>query len=466
MRALFLSLVPLLVAISACSTPRGEAPDTGVAASGFRCLDCLSSADCGDDQCIQYALDVACAPSCEGGCAAGSSCQAYTTVSGDQVMVCVPDVPQCGAEPDVDAGPTEVDAGTGIDAAMPQTCGNLTGPSASACCSSCSTGGTCATNGCYGGWWCNTASCRCQPAPTSCGESDAGVAPVDAGPPPTGNVGPSGGTVSSLFFAVLGDSRPAVETDTTSGYPTTIVQQLYTDLEALSPHPEFALVTGDYCFAGPHGPGAHAQMGLYLGARAAYSGTVFFAMGNHECTGQTSSNCGASGADGLTNNYRSFLSDMLAPIGQTAPYYQLRIDATDGRWTSKVIFAAPNAWDATQDAWLRNALTTPTTYTFVVYHEPADTSSGPPGLAPINAILAASSVTLRITGHSHTYYHRRGTNEVTIGLGGAPPAGSYDYGYLTVQQLGSGDIEVRELDYMGGTLNDTFRVHPDGSSAP
>jgi len=207
-------------------------------------------------------------------------------------------------------------------------------------------------------------------------------------------------------------------------------------------------------------------MGVYLGARAAYSGTVFYAMGNHECTGQTSSNCGPAGVDGLTHNYQSFLGDMLSTIGQTAPYYAVRVDATDGSWTSKIVFAAPNAWSPAQDSWLRTALATPTTYTFVVYHEPSDTSSGPPGLAPINAIVASANVTLRVTGHSHTYYHRRGTNEVTIGLGGAPPAGSYDYGYLTITQLASGDVEVREVDYMSGVVNDTFRVHPNGSIAP
>ena len=236
----------LLIVVFGCSHGR-EVADTGAAATGFRCIDCLASADCGSDQCIQYALDVACAPSCaaDGSCASGSSCQPYSTVSGDQVLVCVPDVPQCGAVAETDAGADLPDAGW--DAAMPATCGGLIGPSETACCRSCTTGGTCGTNGCYGGWWCNTASCRCQTPPTSCSSPiDAGgTGPIDAGPPPTGSVGPTGGTVNRLFFAVLGDSRPASETDGTTTYPTTIVHQLYTDIEALSPRPEFALVTGD-----------------------------------------------------------------------------------------------------------------------------------------------------------------------------------------------------------------------------
>ncbi len=461
-------LIAVVAGIAGCSCGAVAGDDAGTP-PGFRCGGCLSSADCGDgNECIQYALDVACAPRC-GACPSGSSCTAYSTSAGEQVMVCVPNAPACGMMEMPDAGPE--DAATG-DTGMPTTCGGLIGPSASACCT-CTTGRTCATNGCYGGWWCNAASCRCQSPPTSCpgpiadaGPRDAGP-PHDAGPLPMGTVGPTGGTVSSLFFAVLGDSRPAVETSTTAGYPTAIVQQLYTDVEMLSPRPQFVLVTGDYCFANPRGDGAHLQMGAYLGARATYSGTVFYAMGNHECTGGTTSNCGPGSVDGLTQNYRSFLSDMLSTVGQTAPYYAVRVNASDASWSSKIIFAAPNAWDATQDAWLRAALADHTTYTFVVHHEPSATSPGPPGLAPMESIIAgAGGATLRITGHSHTYYHARGSNEVVIGLGGAPPSGRYDYGYLTVTQLPSGDIEVREFDYMTGAVNDTFRVHADGSAAP
>jgi hypothetical protein len=466
-------LAPLL--LPACnSTRRAPDEDTGPPTAGFRCVDCLASSDCGDGECIQYALDVACAPSCGAGgaCDAGSHCDSFSTVAGEQVMVCVPDVPACGMVID-DAGPpdagTDLDAATDVDAGAPTTCGGLVAPSVSSCCT-CSSGHSCAANGCYGGWWCNTASCRCQAPPTTCGGVDAG--PVDAGAPmpdagpPTGSVAATGGTVSRLFFGVIGDTRPAVPTDGTSGYPTPIITQLYADLESLTPRPQFAITTGDYCFASPTGPGAHLQMGLYLGARDGFSNTVFYAMGNHECTGATRSNCGPSGADGVTNNYRSFLDDMLSTIGQTEPYYAIRIDGAAGDWTSKLIFAAPNAWDSAQAAFLRAQLAIPTTYTFVVYHEPSDTTSGPPGLAPLDTLLASNPVTLRITGHTHTYYHQRGTNEVTIGLGGAPPTGTYDYGYLTVTQLATGDIEVAEYSYMGGGQNAVFRVHPDGSAAP
>jgi hypothetical protein len=434
---------------------------------GFRCVDCLASTDCGDEQvCIQYASDVACADACTGGaaCATGTHCASFSSVAGEQVMACVPDVPACGM--------IAQDTGPDVDAGMPTSCGGLVAPTVTACCA-CPTGHQCAANGCYGGWWCNTGTCHCQAAPVTCGPPPVdGGPPIDAGPPPVGSVGPSGGTVSSLFFSVLGDSRPSMPTTTTAGYPTAIVTRLYQDLAALSPQPQFAIVTGDYCFIdysmgdSVAATAAHDQMQLYLGARAMFPNTVFFAMGNHECTGGTSSNCGPQGQ--ITPNYSSFLGNMLAPIGQANPYYAIRVDSTSGAWTSKIIFAAPNAWSQAQMDFLTTQLAIPTTYTFVVSHEPPNTTSGPPGLAPLNTLIASANppVTLHITGHSHTYYHQRGTNVVVIGLGGAPPAGSYDYGYLTVTQLGTGDIEVAEFDYMTAGRNDVWRVHPDGTAAP
>ena len=50
----------------------------------------------------------------------------------------------------------------------------------------------------------------------------------------TGTVGGNGGTVSRLYFTVVGDTRPA-NVDDTSGYPTAIIDQIYTDITALEP---------------------------------------------------------------------------------------------------------------------------------------------------------------------------------------------------------------------------------------
>jgi hypothetical protein len=485
------------IALAACTTthrPLEQAPDTGPPTTGFRCLDCLASADCGAGyDCIQYAQDVACAPTCGAGgsCPSGLHCETFSTVSGEQAMSCVPNTPMCGLEapdggPGADTGPTAGDAGVSTDggqhatdahvppgndaASPPMMCGGLVDPTTPACCN-CASGHTCDPNNCYGGWWCNTATCTCQRPPTSCGGGNdaGGPPPRDSGTPgvdaglPAGSVGQMGGTVPRLFFGVLGDTRPAVITSSTSSYPTSVITRLYQDLQGLSPRPDFVVTTGDYCFAPSTTSGAaDAQMQLYMGARRMFSGPVFFAMGNHECTGATSSNCPSTGNSSY--NYQAFMGTMLTT--QQQPYYMIPINATDGSWTAKFIFAAPNSWDSAQQAFLQSALATQTTYTFVIDHEPSATSSGPPGLSPLNQMLQGVPHTLRIVGHTHTYNHSSGSNQVTIGLGGAPLASTYNYGYLTITQLPNNDIEVAEYDYMTGTQNDVWRVHPDGTPAP
>jgi hypothetical protein len=469
------AVLALLLALSACGSGTLRRPgrvDAGVdgggavdarVPGGFRCVDCLSSADCGGDSCIQYGGDVACAGACGpgGACASDSVCQTYTTTNGAQATVCVPIALACGAVQEDDAGapppPPPVDAGT------PTSCGTRVGPTVASCCTSCTVGATdCQANGCYGGWWCDTATCRCG-APPVCGEApDAGV--VDAGPPPTGSVTASGGTVSRLFFAVVGDTRPANPNDT-AHYPSDVIGRIYTDLQALSPRPQFAISTGDYCFADAWTTEAAAQLRLYAAARALYSGPAFPALGNHECTGRTTSNCGAGALDGVTANYTEFMSQMLAPIGQSKPYYVIRIDATDGSWTSKLVVTAPNAWSTAQETWFRTTMAVPTTYSFVIRHEPGATLDIP-ALPAIDAILATVPYTLIIVGHSHLYSHHTSAKEVVMGLGGAPATGPLDYGYLTVTQDASGDLTVAEFDYLTGARNASFKIHANGSPAP
>ena len=96
----------------------------------------------------------------------------------------------------------------------------------------------------------------------------------------------------------------------------------------------FVIGTGDYQFASTKGDMASQQMDLYLGARAQFKGPFYPVMGNHECTGGSSSNCGAQGHDGLTANYTAFLGKMLGPIGKTDPYYAKYVNAADGSWTA------------------------------------------------------------------------------------------------------------------------------------
>jgi hypothetical protein len=325
----------------------------------------------------------------------------------------------------------------------------------------CPTEKSCNPNGCRFEQFCNTTTSECQPAPIGCGTPGA---PYDGGAAPTGSVGPGGGSVSRLYFAVVGDTRPA-NIDDTADYPTAIITQIYQDIAALSPQPTFAVATGDYQYATPTGSQGAAQLDLYMGARAGYAGTVFPAMGNHECTGATASNCGPGSVDGLTNNYEVFVSRLLAPIQQTSPYYEVDVDAADGSWTAKLLFVAANAWTQAQGNWLDQAMSRSTTYTFLVRHEPAAASTAP-GVPEAERIMANHPYTLSIVGHTHTY-QRSGPREVIIGNGGAPLGGSGDYGYGMISQQPDGSIAVDVVDYTSALADSSFHftVNPDGSPA-
>ena len=296
---------------------------------------------------------------------------------------------------------------------------------------------------------------------------DAGPpSPDSALPPVTGTVGITGGSVSRLYFASTGDTRPSLPTlsiDTTTGYPTSIIDTIFSDIAALSPPPSFVVTTGDYQFA-LSGEASAAQLALYMAARAKFAGPAFFAMGNHECSpvGLTTSNCGAGNPDGLSANYTSFLTAMLTPIQQTNPYYTIKIDANDGSWTSKFVFVAANAWDSTQQAWLTTAMAEATTYTFVVRHEATDANTAP-GVTPSEAIVSQYPITLEICGHTHDYSHTG--NRVVLGNGGAPLTGTGDYGFGTFQQRADGAIVVDEVDYLTGAIDPTFHfvVKADGT---
>src|SRR6185369_16241432 len=128
----------------------------------------------------------------------------------------------------------------------PEVCGSLKGPNRIACCSGCQVAGKpCQVNGCYNGWWCNTDTCKCQapPNPSACGGSSGsgGAGPGDAGTGGNGgSVGINGGTLDTLSFAIVGDTRPP-SVDDTAGYPSAIITKIWQDIEAQSPRPAFAV---------------------------------------------------------------------------------------------------------------------------------------------------------------------------------------------------------------------------------
>jgi hypothetical protein len=420
--------------------------------STAECPACVTDQDCNGGVCAQVGGDSYCAPACPNGneCAAERACVPVSTFAGAQASVCLPRGDVCGAPPPDDAG------------VVSDTCGSLVGPSKTAACRSCGSQ-PCQSNGCYGGWWCNTSTNRCQAPPTSC--DTTGGAPFDGGGPVTGTVGASGGTISRLLFGVVGDTRPAGFNDT-AAYPTAIIDQIYTHMQALAARPAFVVSTGDYNFSSTSSGESDVQIGLYMAARAKYTGAFFPAMGNHECTGATASNCGDGNVDGITRNYNAFMTQMLGPIQKQQPYYAIDLKATDGAWTAKLVFIAGNAWSSAQAAWLETALSAPTTYTFIVRHEPKDTTQAP-GVSPSEAIMAQHPYTLALVGHTHTYYHFPG-REVLVGNGGAPLSGSKNYGFAIVSQRPDMALEVDMIDYASGLRDSRFHfaVKPDGSPTP
>ncbi|MGH7282096.1 MAG: metallophosphoesterase, partial [Polyangiaceae bacterium] len=442
-----------------------------------KCPLCVSDSDCNGGICAQFGSDIFCAPSCAGGasCSSDRTCSLETSASGDQVSVCVPNDDACGNAGGGSGGGTNTCApsGGGDDAGDPNRCGSFVGPAETASCTSCSgSSSKCQANGCYGGWWCDTSTNKCQSSPSGCtpggggggGSTGTTNCSFDAGTTPiTGTIGVSGGTASRLYFGIVGDTRPA-NIDGTSGYPTTIINKIYADIAGLSPQPLFVVTTGDYMFAAPGHGTAGPQMDLYLTAQKQFKGTAFAAMGNHECTGATNSNCATS----TTENFNVFMSQMLAPLGVTKPYYAVTINATDNSWTSKLVFIAANAWDSTQSSWLDTTLGQATTYTFILRHEPTEANTAP-GVTPSDAIIRKHPYTLLITGHTHNYSHNTSNpREIVVGIGGAPLTGTSNYGFGLAQQRSDGTIQVYVLDYQSLNFDPSFRfaVHPDGSSAP
>jgi Calcineurin-like phosphoesterase len=296
---------------------------------------------------------------------------------------------------------------------------------------------------------------------------DAGVT-YDAGPPIDGSVSPDGGVVTRLLFASVGDTRPTWPDDPKS-YPTDTITKIFTTIEAMSPRPSMVVSTGDYAFTLTGTGDTSAELDLYMGARAKYSGAFFPGLGNHECVFQTDSNCGAGTTGGMTKPYTNFLAKMLAPIGQSDPYYTVDVRAEDGTWTAKFVFTAPNAWTPAQAAWLPTAMAKPTTYTFVIRHEQTGASSAPAGLAASAAITSKYPVTLMLVGHKHTY-EKVGPNEVLFGNGGAPVAvgSNKPFGFGVFSQRADGAIEVNAIDMTTGLADPGFRfaVKADGSPAP
>ncbi len=291
---------------------------------------------------------------------------------------------------------------------------------------------------------------------SSSGGGGFGTIASALGGTPTGSVGPTGGKVSRLYFAVIGDTRPA-EPDDTGDYPTNVIGTIFGDLAHLSPRPEFVISTGDYMFAQPGNGQAAPQAALYMQSAQDFPGQLFPALGNHECTGYTDSNCG-SGNDGVTENYQAFLTTILGGAGLdetntstlagNEAYYSFEVDGSDptNPWTAKFVFVAANAWDDGQADWLAQVLGKGTDYTFVVRHEPDYDNDQCVGCGASDTIIKKYPYTLLFAGHDHTYNWVPGSSELVVGIGGAQIASGL-YGYVACAQRNDEDIVCEQFDW-------------------
>jgi hypothetical protein len=431
-------------------------------------MPCLMAMDCsGAELCAQLSGgNTLCTAPCtkSSDCSISELCYAGTSYSGAPINVCVNETGACS--------PSGTDGGPGSDAGPGSTCAGYAAPDTPAGCS-CASGHTCGANNCYGGYFCNLTTNKCAAPPTGCTATtsdggtitpspDAGPGGCTSGPVPTCTVtsnvsATSGGTASTLYFAVIGDTRPADDNDTTA-YPTSIITKIYSDIQNISPSsPPFVIGTGDYQFDDPGSGNQATQLGYYNTARGGYSGVFWPVMGNHECDGYTASNCASGcpsgdtcGGGSNTENFLVWQSLFLTPIGVTDPWYSRTITATDGSWTAHFIFVALNYWNTTQQSWLQTQLATSATYTFVIHHE-GSTAGSPTALATVES-MEKGHETLSIVGHSHEWQYNSSVPEVIIGNGGAPLATSNQtYGYTIFNRQPNGNIMVTAYDYSTNT---------------
>jgi hypothetical protein len=258
-------------------------------------------------------------------------------------------------------------------------------------------------------------------------------------------------SAGSFRFAVFGDVRPA-ESGDTAAYPKTVIAGLFQQIAAQSPN--LVVGTGDYMFARTSdAAGIAAQLAMLTDAEKAYAGPVYHALGNHECTGATASNCPAGNE---TANMRAFMKQLL-PAGTSTPYF--RVDVDTGQGAAKLVFVAANAWSEAQATWLEAQLADPTRYTFVVRHEPPSVTQTV-GVAPSETIIHRHPLTLELLGHFHRYQRIDGKHLIS-GNAGAPLSSGAHYGYLLVDLMTNGNLAVSEIDQATGEVTDTFTVCPD-----
>jgi len=278
-----------------------------------------------------------------------------------------------------------------------------------------------------------------------------------------------GGQLASLDFGDVGDTRPSFYD---LPYPTQTITTIFQDMAGLSPPIAFVVSTGDYMFADPVFNDSATQAQLYVTASQSFPRQLFPAMGNHECMLAISSgNCFGT----TDQNYEAYLDDILAGVGlpNATPYFVATYASADPTrpWTAKFVYTAPNAWDSGQDSWFAQVMAQPTTYTFVIRHEPTSNDGSAPGVAPTEQVLATAAYTLKLTGHSHEYAYDQTNREIINGVAGAPLDCGCGYtgtwGYVICRQRADMAIQCTLYDYdsnaESSVADAAVAVEPDGT---
>jgi hypothetical protein len=419
----------LIIGAVGCAAPAAQVTDAGrtdaggAAARASSCLPCLITADCSNhESCAELSADLLCVAACttDTDCAGSQVCASVTLASGSPAHACVASSGACSLPPPDAGEPAGHDAGNTTE---PPDAGS---------------------------------------EPPDSGlviviDADAGTPAADAGF--TSSITADGGTESQLYFAVVGDTRPAIPDDN-GGYPTSIINQIYQDIESLNPRPPFVVGTGDYQFTIPGlgGSAQQMQLGYYQAARMLYKGAFWPAMGNHECDSITGDQCGPGTFNGDTDNYTVYKNLFLTPIGETNPYYSRRVTATDGSWSARFIIVALNYWNTAQETWLQQQLAGPaTTFTFVIHHE--DAAAGAPSALATVEQMEGGHETLSIVGHNHLWQYNSNVPEVIVGNGGAPlDASNQNYGYTLIRGQSDGSLQVAAYDYQTNQVVNQFTI--------
>lgn len=294
----------------------------------------------------------------------------------------------------------------------------------------------------------------CDQGPAPGGRAREGGPPGGA-PAPGGTVGPNGGSVDRLWFAVTGDTRPGA-CDASDLYPRSAIAEIAASMKALEV--QFALDLGDHMYVcnGSYAEAAQ-QMGFYTTAIAAGPATFFMTLGNHDC-GSSFARSGARAGcfeESADANFRAYL----AALGRPRPYYAIDVATFAG--LARFVFVADDAYDAVQAAWLERTLADADArarITVIARHHPM--SGARSGNPDIVATIERHRYALLLSAHLHTYAHGEdhGGRAAIMGLGGAPSA--LPPGFATVLQNADGSLTFTPRDAAGEPIHTAWTVGP------